>query len=288
MNWKLPLLKVYYETTLPWRRRRNRQAAAAGRAPLVVLLYHRIVDDRANLWTTNTKAFREQINWLKGEFEFISLAEVQRRLRAAENRTPAVHITFDDGYAVNCEMALPLLIAERIPVTYFVTADSILKGGYFAHDTAMGHRFEPNSLEELQALAAAGVEIGHHTRTHADMGQLKDRARIYDELVTSRNELQAALGHPIRYFAFPYGQHHRLSSAAFQVAYHNGYDGVCSSYGGYNFPGDDPFHIQRIPADDYTLRLKNWAMVDPVKVRRTHRFFYGGVGRAPELETAVS
>ena len=53
---------------------------------------------------------------------------------------------------------------------------------------------------------------------------------------------KTSLGSDVRYFAFPYGQHENLSAAAFRVAFEAGYEGVCSAYGGYNFPGDDPFH----------------------------------------------
>ena len=52
-----------------------------------------------------------------------------------------------------------------------------------------------------------------------------------------------------------------------------GYAGVCSAYGGYNFPGDDPFHLQRIAGDGTMIRLKNWVTLDPRKLR-TPRFVY--------------
>ena len=75
-------------------------------------------------------------------------------------------------------------------------------------------------------------------------------------------------------FAFPFGQYVNLSSEAFRLAWEAGYEGVCSAYGGYNFPGDDPFHLQRIHVDDDMIRLKNRATVDPRKIG-TPRFVYG-------------
>ena len=48
---------------------------------------------------------------------------------------------------------------------------------------------------------------------------------------------------------------------------------VCSAYGGYNYPGDDPFHVHRIPAVCEMLRLKNWLTADPRKIH-TRRFEY--------------
>ena len=88
----------------------------------------------------------------------------------------------------------------------------------------------------------------------------------------ARRELQRLAGAPVRYFAFPYGQHGNLTREAFEVARAAGYDGVCSAYGGYNFPGDDAFHLQRIHVDDDLIRLKNWMTVDPIKLRTVKRY----------------
>ncbi|HEV3021333.1 MAG TPA: polysaccharide deacetylase family protein, partial [Pirellulales bacterium] len=186
----------------------------------------------------------------------------------------AVSVTFDDGYADNCKAAIPLLLSERIPCTYFVSVANVFKGLPFPHDVARGMPLAPNTLDQLRAMASAGVEIGAHTRTHADLGKLADPTRLHDELVTAGEELQSAIGRPVRYFAFPYGLHANLNPLAFQMAYEAGYDGVCSAYGGYNFPGDDDFHLQRIHGDDDLLRLANWVTVDPLKLRvaRYHEY----------------
>jgi hypothetical protein len=61
-----------------------------------------------------------------------------------------------------------------------------------------------------------------------------------------------------------------------------GYQGACSAYGGYNWPGDDHFHLQRIHADPEMLRLKNWLTIDPRKERSVQRFEYQEL-REPEL-----
>src|SRR5208283_1899681 len=110
----------------------------------------------------------DQVGWLQRTFELISLEEVQRRLRSGINDRPAVHITFDDGYADNCQTAIPWLIKERIPCTYFVTVQNVLEGRPFGHDLTCGADLAPNSLAEIRAMADAGIEIGAHTYSHAD------------------------------------------------------------------------------------------------------------------------
>ena len=160
---------------------------------------------------------------------------------------------------------------SKLPFTYFVSTNHVFANRPFPHDVAAGRPLAPNSLSQLRELAAAGVEIGAHNRNHVHLGvALADV--IEDEIVGSKHDLEQALQREVRYYAFPYGQPSDLSTTAFQIAYHAGYRGVCSAYGGYNFPGDDPFHLRRIHADCELVRLKNWLTVDPRKLRHPIEF----------------
>ncbi len=273
MPWKHPLLSLYYHGTRPYRAWLRARLAAQGRAPVMVLFYHRIADDDANHWTLTNRLFAAQIRWLRKRFDLVSLAEAQRRIAGGHNARPAVSITFDDGYASNCDEALPLLIREQIPCTYFVTSRCVLHKQPFPHDAGGGCLAPPNSLEQIRNLVAAGIEIGAHTRSHSDLGHVYNPRKLYEEVVVSGEELQQALGRTVRYFAFPFGQPANLSREAFRLAHEFGYDGVCSAYGGYNFPGDDSFHIRRIHAESM-LRLKNWLTLDPRKLYRTYHYDY--------------
>jgi len=264
--WKQFLLHLYYAGSYPVRAINRRAAELDGRLPIVVIYYHRVADDNASPWTVSNRTFTEQINWLRRHFELISLRETQRLVEIGENHRPRVCITFDDGYAENCEHAIPLLVKHRIPCMYFVTTRNVLDATPFPHDVARGKPCRPNTMEELRAMASAGIDIGGHTYTHADLGRLTDPLKLRYELAAARHDLEDALGRSIDYFAFPFGQHENLSRAAFRMAWEVGYAGVCSAYGGVNFPGAEPFHIQRVPVDPWTIRLKNYATLDPRKI----------------------
>ena len=271
--WKWLLLNVYYHASKPARWWIHRKLAAQRRLPIAILYYHRIADDGATQCTMPNRTFIDQMRWLRRNFELISMAEVQRRLRSGVNDRRAVHVTFDDGYADNCQTAIPWLVKEGIPCTYFVTVRNILECRPFDHDLKCGLNLAANSLEEIRAMANAGIEIGAHTYSHPDIGKLTDPHILHQELVVARQELRAAIGQPVRYFSFPFGLHANLSCQAFALAAQCGYEGVCSAYGGYNYPGDDPFHLHRIPTVCEMLRLKNWLTTDPRKIH-TRRFEY--------------
>ena len=106
------------------------------------------------------------------------------------------------------------------------------------------------------------------------MGAVTAHEVLYDEVVTASEELQRLVQKPIRHFAFPYGQHVNLNPMAFDLAYKSGFHSVSSAYGGFNFPGDDAFHLQRIPVDNDMIRLKNWVTIDPRKITKTVRYRY--------------
>ena len=270
-----PLLNLYYVASLPQRRQATGKLGSELRAPVMVLFYHRVADTHPNDWTISNQKFVDQVEWIKKRYEIVSLAEAQRRVGQEENRHPVVCLTFDDGYAENCETALPWLMDQKVPFTYFVTTGNIRSGEPFAHDVAAGQPLAPNTVEQLRELAAAGVEIGAHTCTHADLGKVTDEQQLFAEIAGSKRDLEQTIGQAVNYFAFPFGMPENMSAAAFRIAYQAGYWGVCSAYGGYNLPGDDCFHIRRIHGDPEWSRFRNWLTIDPRKLKAEDRFSAG-------------
>ena len=274
-NLKTPLLGMYYLATLPQRKQLAIEREKHCQVPVMVLFYHRVADQCLNAWTLSNARFRSQMRWLQARFDLVTLEEAQRRIGSRANDRPTVAITFDDGYADNCEQAVPWLLENAIPFTYFVTSGHVLSGEPFAHDVKKGRPLAPNSTEQLCQMAEAGVEVGAHTRTHANLGKITSEEQLYDEIVGSKRDLENMLDKPVRYFAFPFGLPENMSEAAFRIAFQAGLWGVCSAYGGYNMPGDDSFHLERIHGDSEWSRFRNWLTVDPRKLKREKQFHAG-------------
>jgi peptidoglycan/xylan/chitin deacetylase (PgdA/CDA1 family) len=267
-----PLISMYYLATLPQRRWAAARQAAAGQAPVISLFYHRVADVHPNGWTIGVDRFKAQIEWLRERFDVISLVEAQQRIASRRNHTAAVCLTFDDGYAENCDVAIPWLLEQRLPFTYFVSTQHVLENLPFQHDAERNCPLAPNTPDQLREMADAGVELGAHTRNHTDLGAILDAHKLYDEIVGSKRDLEAMVDRAVRYFAFPFGMRLNLSQAGFRVAFQAGFWGVCSAYGGYNMPGDDPFHIHRIHADPRWSRFCNWLTADANRRRGVERF----------------
>lgn len=282
MNARELALHAYLYGSYPLRWLYRSKLESIGQAPLCVLFYHRVADEHPNGWSICNRAFQRQIRWLKKHTDVVSLEEIQNRMKNGRNDRTAVAITFDDGYAENCEQAIPFLIEQQVPMTYFVALDFLTSGRPFPHDAQQDQPLPVNTPEQIRELAASGIEIGAHTRNHCDVGAISDPETMVDEIVHATDELAELSEQPIRYFAFPYGQPNNLSAAAAHLAKQRGMLGVCSAYGAYNYPGDDPFHIQRFHADPEFVRLKNWVTVDPRKTRIGRGFSF------PESQVQVS
>jgi len=110
--------------------------AASGR--LSVLMFHRVLPRPDEIFPDEPDAQRfDQIcAWLKQWFEVLPLDQAGQML--VEGRLPgrACCITFDDGYADNHEVALPILQKHGLPATFFI-ATGFLQGERMWNDTVI-------------------------------------------------------------------------------------------------------------------------------------------------------
>jgi peptidoglycan/xylan/chitin deacetylase (PgdA/CDA1 family) len=268
------LLASYYAASQPVRYALNRRLRQTRQFPSAALFYHRVADQNLTPWTISNRDFRRHIQYLKNNFELVSLATLQAQTGHQTGGKMMVAITFDDGYADNFDQAIPLLLQEGIPFTYFVSSSYILSQQPFPHDIKLGLKLSPNTPEQIRFLADRGVSIGGHTKSHADMGLITSPDAIRSEILGDIRILEALTGKPIHYFAFPYGDIHNMSQTAIDVLRASNLKGMCSAYGEFNRPDTDLWHIRRIHGDTGILRLKNWLTLDPRKLRRKKQFPY--------------
>jgi peptidoglycan/xylan/chitin deacetylase (PgdA/CDA1 family) len=89
---------------------------------VVVVLHHRIAADgeRRGLISATAADLDRQIALLARSCEVITPADVSLELLAESGRH--VIVTFDDCYVDNYEVALPILVREGVPATFFVAS----------------------------------------------------------------------------------------------------------------------------------------------------------------------
>jgi peptidoglycan/xylan/chitin deacetylase (PgdA/CDA1 family) len=111
-------------------------APGGGNARLCVLLYHRVraAPDEFDGWNMTAQQFEQQIGLLATCFRPLPLSEAFDRLRSGSLPRGSVAVTFDDGYADNAEVALPILARYGVPAAFFITT-GYLDGGRMWNDT---------------------------------------------------------------------------------------------------------------------------------------------------------
>ena len=125
---------------------------------------------------------------------------------------PAALISFDDGHISNFELAFPLLQARAATADFFVNSANVGRAGYA-------------SWHQLREMADAGQSIQSHSHEHRYLTSL-GRVELAEQLIRSREMIEAGVGHPVTLLAPPGG---RMPRGLAAVARACGYQHILSS-----------------------------------------------------------
>jgi peptidoglycan/xylan/chitin deacetylase (PgdA/CDA1 family) len=138
----------------------------AGGARVLLLSYHRATLDFAESareglpsMLVSARTLRRQLEQLARTWDVVSLSEAARVLAEGPRgpRRAFAAVTFDDGYADNHAVALPVLAALRVPATVYVataftgTADRLTHDRLFATLRELARRGVPPERAGLEA-----------------------------------------------------------------------------------------------------------------------------------------
>ena len=236
---------------------------------LSILIFHRVLRQPDPMFPAEVDAarFDRFMRLVAASFQVLPLADAVARLQQHRLPPRALSITFDDGYADNHDVALPILQRHGLTACFFI-ATGFLGGGRMFNDTViecLRHSSQsrldlaaldlgvlpldtpaqraqavsqvlprikymtpdqrPQALAllqracapahlpddlmmtttQVQALHAAGMEIGAHTVRHPILCRVDD-ATAERELLDSRAALQQIIQHPVTLLAYPNGQ----------------------------------------------------------------------------------
>jgi peptidoglycan/xylan/chitin deacetylase (PgdA/CDA1 family) len=215
-------------------------SADDGRGP-VVLMYHSIArgdkmpDSR---WSVSERRFLDQLRLLKSEGWTTVCARDLENRETLPART--VVITFDDGYEDNYQCAFRHLGMQGMKATWFLVSGYV--GSLSGWKAADGRARRMLGSGQLREIAAAGMEIGAHTRTHVRLPDM-DFADIWDEVNGSRRDLEDVVGLPVTSFAYPYGLLNEMCVEAVRKA---GFHIACTARTGWLGSEPDLLRVRRI------------------------------------------
>jgi peptidoglycan/xylan/chitin deacetylase (PgdA/CDA1 family) len=185
-----------------------------------ILLYHSVgwPEESVGRYITESRRFRWQmalLNWLR--YRVLSMEEYLRyRIEHQLPPSRSILITFDDGYADNYALAYPILRRHGFAATIFLVSRFLGSTNQWDKQGELSGR-PLLAKSEVQEMQDGGLQFGAHSRTHALLTELSPEL-VCDEVIGSRNDLQADLGSRLLAFAYPYGEYNVATQATLEKA----------------------------------------------------------------------
>ena len=165
---------------------------------LSILIYHRVISEADPLVAAEVCAreFDWQLKVLRHWFRVLPLSEAVVRLRNGTLPMRAACVTFDDGYADNVTVALPILKKWGMPATFFL-ATGYIDGGRMWNDTVIETvRRAPGATLDARPVGLDSLDIATLDLRRRAIGRLlaalkylpmEERKRHADELSAAAN-----------------------------------------------------------------------------------------------------
>jgi peptidoglycan/xylan/chitin deacetylase (PgdA/CDA1 family) len=192
---------------------------------LVVLLYHDISQSEVPF-------FKNQLLFIKKYWNFITPQEFEHYMVTKSTiKGRNILITFDDGFYSNYLIARTVLAEFNIKALFFINpkfidCETINESKNFISTRIFKNisvekipdHWRNMSWTDVNTLVKEGHSIGHHTSTHANLGNITDLDILVEEIVTSAYSIENQINILPIHFAFPFGTIKNFSKQAFLIS----------------------------------------------------------------------
>ena len=150
---------------------------AGRRGRLSILIFHRVLPEPDPLFpeTPDARRFARILLRLKSWFNVIPLDDAADLLAHGTLPERAAVITFDDGYADNYTIAMPLLKAHGLPALFFV-ATGFLDGGRMWNDTI---------IEAIRRSRLGIVDLSSVGLSRLALGTIPERRAVIERCIAA-------------------------------------------------------------------------------------------------------
>jgi len=206
---------------------------------VAVLGWHRIDTDGGSLAVPPARFERQCAILDSGRHAnpVVSIDQATELLAAPTARARGIVLTFDDAWADNHTNALGSLVDHRLPATLYVPSRLLGTPGYMTRS-------------QLLEMAAAGITIGAHSRTHPDLRACA-RDALQREVRGSKDDLEDLTGRAVNSFAYPVGL---LNNEVVRAVAAAGFTSAMTTRYGWWRSTSDLLQIPRGFAEDFSER----------------------------------
>lgn len=190
----------------------------------MILGFHQVTAEADPLATGTPDAalFEKQMTWLAELCNVLPLPEAVARLRAGTLPACAACVTFDDGYANNAVVAVPILVKLGLPATFFVTGGAIDHGIMWNDLVVEGIRLAGDRID-LRRLNLGTFDLSNDSARLAAIASLLDRIKympLTDRLETAQAIFEEAGGDEHPRLMMTRHQVSELSELGFDIGAH--------------------------------------------------------------------
>ena len=195
------------------------------RGKLTTFIFHRVLPKPDPIFPGEPDAarFDQILGWIKSWFNVLPLDAAVERLKTGRLPPRAAAITFDDGYADNCTIAMPILQKHKLPACFFV-ATGFLDGGRMWNDTIIESiRACRDTHLDLAAIDLGTHAIGSATEKRAAIDTIIGRIKylpVNERLALTEKLIEAASARPPNDLMMTSAQVKKLYASGMQIGAH--------------------------------------------------------------------
>jgi len=259
-----------------------------------ILSYHALSEARSEgfyRWTLSAQRLAGHLDYLAREgYRTLTISALAKYFARGGPRPGErlIALTFDDAYADFHTVALPLLARYQMTATLFVPTGYVGAKSLWMSEEGEGER-RIASWAALREIAEAGLEIGAHSHTHAEL-DLVSSQELTGQLSWPKAELEQRLGRPVQSMAYPYGRYNRRVRVAVAQA---GYLAACTMNSWAATRSSNLLELPRIPvfqhtdAADLAQRLFVSRSAARREMLRAQRAAHSAVGSAAQAASVL-
>jgi len=202
-----------------------------------LLIYHRVGGGTRDELDIPTAAFVRQLDLLAGH-DVISLDGALDRLDTGD-ASPAVVLTFDDGFEDVFRNAWPLLRHRGLPFTVYLASAFVGDTMRWEGSTASGAPGRGLTWDQLAEMVESGLcTVGNHTHRHVRPHEITAQ-----ELDECSNAVRDHLGVVPQHFTYPWG----IALPVVEQLLRERFRSASTGDLGRNLPGVDALRLMRVP-----------------------------------------
>jgi peptidoglycan/xylan/chitin deacetylase (PgdA/CDA1 family) len=227
-------------------------AVSAVRVP--ILMYHSISD---NLFgkshpyyqiNTSPQVFARQMRWLRSNgYRTVDLTQMWTAMKAGQDLSKTVVITFDDGYRDFYTDAIDALRQCGFTATIFLATDRIKDSPVRVEGV------DYLTWADVTALHQAGITFGSHTVTHPDLRSLGPDQIEY-EVGCSKETIEQKIGAAVESFSYPFAfpeEDREFTQFLVDILENQGFENGVSTIIGRASKNNNHYYLPRLPVNSW-------------------------------------